>query len=297
MPARSVSPSLSRREFTASMTALFAALRESDDIILRGLHRVRAGRKADGSEVTRADKSAERVLRACLATVWPGDAIHGEEYGGALTDRGRCWLVDPIDGTASYILGLPMFGTLISLLVDGVPVLGCIHLPALAETTYAATGHGCWLLRTGGKPQRVRVGAHRPLPQAKVGMTCVKENGWHARPGGPEVLRVARLVGRLRMAGDCVQYALLCRGVLDAAVDPFMKPWDIAALVPCVAEAGGVISDLHGESSCLLERTSIVAASSEQLRRQIVRSARRPGSSLALGRSTHEATSRAARGG
>lgn len=276
MPSRSVSPSLSRREFTASMTALFAALRESDDIILRGLHRVRAGRKADGSEVTSADKSAERVLRACLSTVWPGDAVHGEEYGGALTDRGRCWLVDPIDGTASYVLGMPMFGTLVSLLVDGVPVLGCIHLPALWETTYAATGHGCWLRRAGGKPRRVRVGAQRPLSQAKVSMTCVKENGWYARPGGPEVLRLARSVGRLRMAGDCVQYALLCRGVLDAAVDPFMKPWDIAPLVPCVTEAGGVISDLQGASSRLLERTSVVAASSARLRGEIVRAARYP---------------------
>lgn len=256
------------------MTALFAALRESDDIVLGGLHRVRASRKSDASEVTRADKDAERILRACLATAWPGDEIHGEEYGGTLSDRGRCWLVDPIDGTASYVLGIPMFGTLIALLIDGVPVLGCVHLPALGETTYAATGQGCWLLRAGGRPQRVRVGAPRPLSEAKVSMTSVKENSWYSKPGGPEVVRLARAVGRLRMAGDCVQYALLCRGVLDAAVDPFMKPWDIAALVPCVTEAGGVISDLQGASNRLLERTSIVAASSARLRDEIVRAAR-----------------------
>lgn len=274
MASRSPSSSLSRREFGVTMTALFAALQESDEIILGGLHRVRAGRKADGSEVTRADKDAERILRACLATAWPGDEIHGEEYGGTLSDRGRCWLVDPIDGTASYVLGIPMFGTLIALLIEGLPVLGCIHLPALGETTYAATGQGCWLLRAGGRPRRVRVGAPRPLSEAKVSMTSVKENSWYAKPGGAEVARLARAVGRLRMAGDCVQYALLCRGALDAAVDPFMKPWDIAALVPCVTEAGGVISDLHGDSSRLLERTSIVAANSGQLRDEIVRAAR-----------------------
>ncbi len=277
MSSRSVPPRLDRAEFRATLAVLLAALRASDEVILRGLHRVRASRKADGSEVTRADKGAERILRACLATVWPRDAIHGEEYGGALSDRGRCWLLDPIDGTASYVLGMPMFGTLIALLMDGVPVLGCIHLPGLGETTYAATGRGCWMLRAGGSPRRVRVAASRPLSQAKVGMTSVKEKDWHTRPGACEAARLARAVGRLRMAGDCVQYALLCRGVLDAAVDPFMKPWDIAALVPCVTEAGGVMSDLKGRSGRLLQRTSIVAASSARLRDEIVRAARDPG--------------------
>jgi histidinol-phosphatase len=273
MPSRAASPYLSRREFNASMTALGAALRESDRVILGGLHRVRASSKPDGSEVTHADRSAERILRACLATAWPGDAIQGEEYGGVASDRGRCWLLDPIDGTASYVVGTPMFGTLISLLIDGAPVLGCIHLPAMGETTYAAMGHGCWLRRGDGRPQRVRVGPPRPLSQAKVGMTSVKEHTWYAQPGGAEAARLARAAGRLRMVGDCVQYALLCRGALDAAVDPFMKPWDIAALVPCVTEAGGVISDLRGASSRLLERTSLVAASSARLRAEIVRAA------------------------
>lgn len=273
MPSRSPSSRFSRREFGVAMTALFAALRESDDIILGGLHRAHAGRKSDGSEVTAADRDAERMLRVCLATAWPGDEICGEEYGGTLSDRGRCWLVDPIDGTASYVLGIPMFGTLIALVVDGVPVLGCIHLPALGETTYAATGQGCWLRRPGGRAQRVRVAAPRPLSEAKVSMTSVKEKSWYERPGGAEVARLTRAVGRLRMAGDCVQYALLCRGALDAAVDPFMKPWDIAALVPCVTEAGGVISDLQGASNRLLKRTSMVAASSARLRDEIVRAA------------------------
>jgi histidinol-phosphatase len=80
--------------------------------------------------------------------------------------------------------------------------------------------------------------------------------------------------GRLRMVGDCVQYALLCRGALDAALDPFMKPWDIAALVPCVREAGGTMSDFSGETSDLIDRQSMVAASSESLRREIVRKIR-----------------------
>lgn len=275
MRSRMDEPRLSAREFRVTMSVLFAALRESDEIVLGGQHQAHAEVKVDGSEVTSADRATERLLRACLRAAWPGDALYGEEYGGKLPARGRCWLVDPIDGTASYAIGMPMFGSLLSLIVDGVAVLGCIHLPALQETTYAAIGHGCWLQRGGGGSTRVHVAAPRPLSRAKVGMTLVKENPWYRKPGGEEVMRVARAAGRLRMVGDCVQYALLCRGVLDAAVDPFMKPWDVAALVPCVTEAGGVIGDLlgGGETGRLLECGSIVAASGARLRSEIVQAA------------------------
>jgi histidinol-phosphatase len=270
-------PRLSTREFRSLVPAVSAALEQSDAIILQYLRRARASRKSDGSEVTLADKKAERLLRGLLRAAWPEDAVLGEEYGGQLARRGRCWLVDPIDGTASYVLGMPMFGSLLSLLIDGEPVFGCIHLPALRETTYAAVGHGCWFSHEGGKARRVHVAPQRRMSQAKVGMTSVKERPWLGKPGGQSVMALARQVGRLRMVGDCVQYALLCRGVLDAAVDPFMKPWDIAALVPCVLEAGGSMSDLNGETSRLIERDSIVAASCAGLRREITRAARRMG--------------------
>jgi histidinol-phosphatase len=121
-----------------------AALRAADAITLAHLHKVKIQHKADGSEVTVADRAAERTLRRHLRAAWPADPVFGEEYGGELERAGRCWLIDPIDGTASYVLGLPMFGTLLSLLIDGEPVFGCIHLGALKETTYAAQGHGCW---------------------------------------------------------------------------------------------------------------------------------------------------------
>ncbi len=138
---------------------IFAALRQSDAVILRHLHANKAQRKRDGSEVTRADKAAERLLRRALQATWPTDAVLGEEYGGELKSKGRCWLLDPIDGTASYVIGIPMFGTLVSLAIDGEPVFGCIHLPGLGETTYAAIGHGCWVSPAGGRARRVRVAA------------------------------------------------------------------------------------------------------------------------------------------
>ncbi len=267
-------PTLSKSQFRSLVPAVAALLRQSDAIVLRNLNRTRARLKSDGSEVTIADRAAERLLRRRLRAQWPADAISGEEYGGQIARRGRCWLLDPIDGTASYVLGMPMFGSLLALVIDGEPVFGCIHLPALGETTFAAIGHGCWHTYRKGRPRRVHVSAPRSLAQAKVGMTSVKEHHWLARPGGQAVTRLAEKVGRLRMVGDCVQYALLCRGVLDAAVDPFMKPWDIAAVVPCVREAGGFISDLEGQTSRILERTSIVAAGTERLRREVCRAAR-----------------------
>jgi histidinol-phosphatase len=277
---------------------IFGALEESDAVILRYLHKAKARPKPDGSEVTIADRAAERLLRRRLQESWPGDAVFGEEYGfssaggrgnsaapgsadgsshsgrgpNALGSQGRCWLLDPIDGTASYVLGLPMFGTLVALLIDGEPVFGCIRLSGLGETTYAARGFGCWLRRDGGGPRRVHVAPRRGLSTAKVGLTLFKEQALADRPDAQPILDLTRQVGRLRLVGDCVQYPLLCRGALDAAIDPLMKPWDIGALVPCVLEAGGSVSDLNGETSRIIERSSFVAASSDRLRREICRS-------------------------
>jgi len=262
-------PRLTPKELRELLPIVFAALAAADEITLGLLHKVKIRHKADGSEVTAADKGTERLLRRRLADAWPEDAVLGEEYGGTLVRSGRCWLLDPIDGTASYVLGLPMWGTLVSLLIDGEPVFGCIHLAALHETTYAARGHGCWLTRKGSRPRRVRVGAHRPLKLAQVGLTSVKESDLAQRAGPWRLSELARAAGRLRLVGDCVQYALLCRGVLDGAIDPLMKSWDIGALAPCVIEAGGSISDLRGESTDLVGRTSLVAASSPALRRAI----------------------------
>jgi histidinol-phosphatase len=262
-------PRLTAREVRATLPRLFAALAEADSITLSHLHRIKIRYKADGSEVTVADRAAERLLRRHLRAAWPRDAVLGEEYGGDLVRVGRCWLLDPIDGTASYVLGLPMFGTLVSLLIDGEPVFGCIHLPALKETTYAARGFGCWLTRDGARPRRVRVAAPRALSAAQVGLTSVKESDLARRRGPWRLTELARAAGRLRLVGDCVQYALVCRAALDAAIDPLMKPWDIGALAPCVLEAGGSISDLTGETARIVERSSFVAASSAHLRRAI----------------------------
>jgi histidinol-phosphatase len=269
-------PRLTAREFSSTLSHVLAALKDADAITLGHLHRVRIGHKADGSEVTVADRSAERSLRRHLRASWPHDGVLGEEYGGELLRTGRCWLLDPIDGTASYVLGLPMFGSLVSLLIDGEPVFGCIHLPALRETTYAAHGLGCWLTRDGGRARRVHVGPARALSAAQVGLTSVRQSDLARRAGAWRLTELARAAGRLRLVGDCVQYALLCRGAIDAATDTLMKPGDIGARAPCVLEAGGSISDLNGESARIVERSSFVAASSAGLRRAICACVGRP---------------------
>jgi len=269
-------PRLSPRELNRTISCVFRAFRETDALILSYLNRVRIRHKPDGSEVTAADRGAERLLRRHVRAAWPHDAVLGEEYGGELSKHGRCWLLDPIDGTASYVLGMPMFGTLVSLLIDGEPVFGCIRLPALRETTYAARGFGCHLLRDGGRARRVRVAPTRALRTARLGLTSFKESDLAAGGGPWRLSQLARASGRIRLVGDCVQYALLCRGILDAAIDPLMKPWDIGALAICVREAGGSVSDLNGEERALVERRSLVAASSPALRRAICRAVAPP---------------------
>jgi histidinol-phosphatase len=262
-------PHLSPQEYRRTLPRILAAIADADTIILRHFHKAKVSHKADGSEVTNADKAAERLIRGHLRAAWPADPVLGEEYGGQIVRSGRCWLVDPIDGTASYVLGMPLFGTLISLLIDGEPVFGCINLSALKETTYAATGFGCWLKREATRPRRVRVAKARPLNQAQVGFTSFKESDLLRTPGPLRISSLIRAAGRPRLVGDCVQYSLLCRGVLDAAVDPLMNPWDIGALAPCVLEAGGSVSDLNGETTRVVERRSFVAASSSALRHEI----------------------------
>jgi histidinol-phosphatase len=269
-------PALSPREFRDTFTTVRAALAASDKITLGHFQRVKFSHKADGSEVTVADKGGERVLRRHLGAAWPHDPVLGEEYGGTLVHSGRCWLIDPIDGTASYVLGVPMFGTLVSLLIDGEPVFGCIHLAALRETTYAARGLGCWLTRDGARARRVHVGPSRTLEGAQVGLTSFKESDLARRPGPWRIQDLARAASRLRLVGDCVQYALVCRGALDGAIDPLMNPWDIGPLAVCVMEAGGSVSDLNGEQSGIVGRRSFVAASSDALRREICRQVGNP---------------------
>jgi histidinol-phosphatase len=199
--------------------------------------------KPDGSPVTDADRRAEELLRGRIAEQCPRDGILGEEFGTADGDSGRAWTVDPIDGTASFIHGVPLYGVLIGLLDGDEAVLGVIHFPALDETVAAARGGGCgwWQRGVDRSPARVRPtdALHRAL------VLCTDFT--RLESPGRALERLARGAGRLRTWGDCYGHALVATGRAEAMIDPRMSPWDSAPLLPVVEEAGGRFTTLAGE--------------------------------------------------
>ena len=251
--------------------ALDLAQRAEAEILPR-FRRVSFSVKADGSEVTEADREAERVMREAISGRFPDHAVLGEELGRSGSPHAqRCWVLDPVDGTVWFTLGVPTFGTLIALLEDREPVLGVVHFPALGETVYAARGRGCWLRRGQAPPEPVHVASPLPLREAFVS-AC----GAHGSDILPEAGRAVNLTAlvraarKLRFVGDCLQHSLVCQGRLHAAVDTIMSPWDIAALVPCVEEAGGSASDLSGKREGVVFGGSLVTSCGPALHGELV---------------------------
>jgi histidinol-phosphatase len=230
--------------------------------------------KSDGSEVTEADRKAEEVMREIIAKKLPKHTVLGEEYGGPQEPTNDpLWVLDPIDGTASFAVGLPIFGTLIGYLEGGEPQVGVIHFPAMGETVYAAKGQGCWVRVKGSEPKRVQVSGITKLKEAYISACSVNPSDIDPPKTGP-TYKLSALIpkGRkFRMISDCVQHALVAQGRIDVAVDAIMNPWDIAAVVPCVEEAGGAVSDMQGRRDHLVWNGSLLSTSSADLHRQVLR--------------------------
>lgn len=217
--------------------------------------------KPDASPVTEADRGAEQVMRRRLAERFPDDAVLGEEFGShAPAGSARRWILDPIDGTVSFINGVPLFATLVALEVDAEPVLGVAHFPALDETVWAARGLGCHF---GEDLARVR-----PCASVKEAVVCA--SGMHGTdvlyPDGPtEGEPRAGLGALIRRAhayrgwGDAYGHVLVATGRADVMVDPVMAPWDIAALVPIVEEAGGRLTTLAGGRENVIDGGSLIS--------------------------------------
>jgi histidinol-phosphatase len=240
-----------------------ALSQEAGRFILPLWKNVAVDRKADGSEVTEADRGAEQLLRRAIAERFPDHAILGEEFGGERTrDAKHLWLVDPIDGTASFAIGLPLFGTLIGYLRAGEPCVGVIGAHALGETICAAAGQGCWVRRDGKDPQRLRTTPVTDLAEAFVVATALEQTDLDPRDPKPAIRlsQLYRKARRFRWSGDCINYALLCQGRIDVALDPRMNPWDIAALAPCVREAGGAITSLDGNEDVVWQPDLVASA-------------------------------------
>lgn len=236
-------------------------------------------RKADGTEVADADRRGEEVMRELIGRRYPDHAVLGEEFGASGPAHAEWrWLLDPIDGTASYSMDVPLFGTLVGLLRRGAPVVGVVHLPALGETLYAGRGLGCWWRLRQAAPVRARVGSVSHLREAVVmgpsGLSSVPpaEREAHFQ----RLLPLVRGARKFRFGADCLQHVAVCRGRAHAAIDPVMHPWDVAALMPCVEEAGGVVSTVEGRREDVVNGGSFVSCCNEALLREVLDAIRSP---------------------
>jgi inositol-phosphate phosphatase / L-galactose 1-phosphate phosphatase / histidinol-phosphatase len=197
--------------------------------------------KDDSSPVTEADRAAEAAIRRLLDAEAPRDAIIGEEYGEKPGSSGRSWIIDPIDGTVSFMGGRPIFGTLIALLEDGWPVLGVIDQCINGERWVGAAGQGTTF---NGQPASTRACAE--LAQAALATSGPQYFSDH---DGEHFMALAAKTAHRRMlfGGDCYNYALLASGHIDLVVEAGLKLHDFAALVPVVEGAGGLMCDWNGD--------------------------------------------------
>ncbi|TAN06179.1 MAG: inositol-phosphate phosphatase [Rhodanobacteraceae bacterium] len=213
--------------------------------------------KPDASPVTIADREAEDIIRATLLQAFPGHAIYGEERGRTGTGD-FLWLVDPLDGTKSFVRRTPFFSTQIALMYAGELVMGVSHASVYGETMWARRGGGAFFKGTSPDAQRVRVAETREVQQSALSLGNIKSltkdaAQWHA---------LGALIGevnRVRGYGDFCHYHLLARGALDAVIESDVNILDIAALAVIVREAGGVFTDLDGAAPSL-ETRSVLAA-------------------------------------
>lgn len=198
--------------------------------------------KSDGSPVTVADRDAERAARDWLSKHFPEDGILGEEYGLVRPEARRRWILDPIDGTKSFVRGVPLWGTLVAVAEGDTVLAGAIYCPATRELVAAALGSGCWWNDT-----RCHVSATAALAEATVLTTDerFRDQPEHAAAWR----RLGQQVAVSRTWGDCYGYLLVATGRAEVMVDAKMAIWDSAALQPVIEEAGGVFTDWAGTAT------------------------------------------------
>lgn len=193
--------------------------------------------KADGSPVTIADKGAERLIRDMIAEAFPGEAVLGEEEGGATGGTG--WVIDPIDGTKSFVCGVPLYATLLSYEVEGDPIVGVCGFPALGEVVYAELAAGAFW---NGRPCRVSEQDRLELATISSG-SQFSMNKYGRAEGHWNLIQRSKIA---RTWSDAFGHALIATGRAEAMIDPIVAPWDISAMRIIVAEAGGRCTDFAG---------------------------------------------------
>ncbi|MCL2652460.1 MAG: histidinol phosphatase [Propionibacteriaceae bacterium] len=199
--------------------------------------------KADHTIVTQADSEAEQAIRRSLAAARPRDAVHGEE----MDDTGwgaRQWIIDPIDGTSNYARNVPVWATLIALMVDGVVRVGVVSAPALGRRWWASEGEGAWAGKTLFNGSRLHVSTVTDVSDAFLSYSSL--NGWVSGGHGQQFVNLMRDCARTRAFGDFFSYMLVAQGGVDIATEPSLALHDMAALDVIVREAGGKFTNLDG---------------------------------------------------
>jgi myo-inositol-1(or 4)-monophosphatase len=199
--------------------------------------------KPDDTPVTVADRQAEALIRGRIEERWPGHAILGEEYG--VSDTGQAshrWIIDPIDGTKSFLQGVPLFAVLIGLEIEGVVRAGCAYFPALDEMLAAAESMGCWW-----NGRRAHVSQQTDLSRAVVAYTSQSNFPRAGRQAAWERIQAATYLRR--GWGDAYGYLLVATGRADLMLDPLMNPWDAGPFPAILSEAGGYFGDWSGNST------------------------------------------------
>jgi histidinol phosphatase-like enzyme (inositol monophosphatase family) len=218
--------------------------------------------KTDGSEVTRADREAEALTRQWIQERFPDDAIVGEELGVLQDDGRRRWLIDPIDGTKSFVRGVPLWGSMIAVAEGGTVLAGAINCAAAGEFVVAARGEGCW-----HNGSRTSVSLVSALEHSTILGT---DQRFRRNPFRAE--RWKELGSRVAVArswGDCYGYVLVATGRAELMVDDRLSPWDVAALVPIIEEAGGVFTDWRGRPGMGMDAVATNALLAEEFRKAL----------------------------
>ena len=200
--------------------------------------------KPDRTPVTDADRSVESKIRELISQLAPGDQVIGEEFENS-GSASRAWIVDPIDGTANFLRGLPIWATLIALRVDSELSTSVVSAPALGRRWWATKGEGAFTRDVDGAARSIKVSSVSQLADSYVSYNSIQQ--WQRLGKEKNIEELSEKVWRIRAFGDFLSYMYVAEGAIDAASEPDLKIYDIAALVPIVREAGGRFTDLSGE--------------------------------------------------
>lgn len=223
--------------------------------------------KEDDSPVTIADREIEKIIRAEIEKKFPTHGIIGEEFGDIRTDADFVWILDPIDGTSSFIIGRPIFGTLIALTHKKKSVLGIMNQPITNERWVGVEGQGSWF-----NGQKIQTRNCTEISDAVM----ASSSSFYFQNGDEEILkRIStstkyQKIGGIIYGGDCYSYASLASGFVDVVLDPGLKVYDYAALIPIIKMAGGVVTDWDGNDLGLKSNVKLIASANKTLHEKML---------------------------